>query len=41
MLELALERPVSGVEGPNIPYFVGDEGFALNRNILRPLVDLS
>jgi len=35
MLELPTERPLSGTEGPNIPYvFVGDEGFALNRNIL-------
>ena len=37
MLELPSERPLSGTEGPNVPYFfVGDEGFALNRNILRP-----
>jgi hypothetical protein len=36
MLELASERPLSGAEGPNIPYlFVGDEGFALNRNMFR------
>ena len=28
------ERPLSGTEGPNVPYlFVGDEGFALNKNI--------
>ena len=37
MLELPSERPLAGTEGPNVPYcFVGDEGFALNRNILRP-----
>jgi len=37
MLELPIERPLSGTEGPNVPYFfVGDEGFVLNRNILRP-----
>ena len=31
------DRPLSGTEGPNVPYFfAGDEGFALNRNILRP-----
>jgi len=37
MLELPIERPLSGTEGPNVPhFFVGDEGFALNRNILRP-----
>jgi len=37
MLELPSERPLSGTEGPNVPHFyVGDEGFALNRNILRP-----
>jgi len=37
MLELSSERPLSGKEGPNVPHFcVGDEGFALNRNILRP-----
>jgi len=37
MLELPIERPLSGTEGPNVPHFVvGDEGFALNRNILRP-----
>jgi len=36
-LELPIERPLSGTEGPNVAYFfVGDEGFALNRNILRP-----
>ena len=37
MLELPIERPLSGTEGPNVPhFFVGDEGFALNRNIRRP-----
>jgi len=37
MLELPSERPLSGTEGPNVPhFFVGDEEFALNRNILRP-----
>jgi hypothetical protein len=37
MLELPIERPLSGTEGPNVPhFFLGDEGFALNRNILRP-----
>ena len=37
MLELPSERPLLGTEGPNVPYsFVGDEGFALHRNILRP-----
>ena len=37
MLELPSERPLSGTEGPNVPhFFVGDVGFALNRNILRP-----
>ena len=36
MLELPSER-LSVTEGPNVPhFFVGDEGFALNRNILRP-----
>jgi hypothetical protein len=37
MLELFSDRRLSGTEGPNVPYFfVGDEGFALNRNILLP-----
>jgi hypothetical protein len=37
MLELARVRPLSGTEGPNVPcFFVGDEGLALNSNILRP-----
>jgi hypothetical protein len=37
MLELSSERPLSGTEGPAVSYyFVGDEGFALNRVILRP-----
>jgi hypothetical protein len=31
------DRPLAGTEGPNVPYlFVGDEGFALNKNIPRP-----
>jgi hypothetical protein len=31
------QRPLAGTDGPNVPYFfVGDEGFALNKNILRP-----
>jgi len=35
-LELPSERPLSVTKGPNIKYFfVEDEGFALNRNILR------
>ena len=38
MLELPSERPLSGTEDPNVPqFFVGDKGFALNRNILRPV----
>jgi len=37
MQELTSDRPLSGTEGPNVPYFfVGDEGFGLNRNILQP-----
>jgi hypothetical protein len=37
ILQLPSERPLSGTEGPNVPYFlVRDEGFALHRNILRP-----
>jgi len=37
MLELPSERPRTGTEGPYVPrFFVGDEGFALNRNVLRP-----
>jgi hypothetical protein len=37
MQELPSERPLSGTEAPNVPYFfVGGEGFALNRNVLRP-----
>jgi hypothetical protein len=36
MLELPSGRPLSGKEGPNVPqFYLGDEGFALNRNILR------
>jgi len=42
MLELPSERPLSGIEGPHVPhFFVEDEGFALNTNILRPFVDLT
>jgi len=38
ILQLPSER-LSGTEGPHIPhFFVGDEGFALNRNILWPFV---
>ena len=37
MLELSSERTLSGTEVSDLPYFfVRDEGFALNRNILRP-----
>jgi len=37
MLKLPSERHLSGTEGPNVPhFFLGDEGLALNRNILRP-----
>jgi hypothetical protein len=37
MLELPSERPLSGTERTNVLYFfVGDAGFAKNRNILRP-----
>jgi hypothetical protein len=37
VLELPSERPLAGTERPDVPYFlVGDEGFALNRNTLRP-----
>ena len=32
MLILPSDRPLAGTEGPN--FFVGDEGFALNRNVL-------
>jgi hypothetical protein len=36
MLELHSERPLAGTEGPHVPhFFVGDEGFALNGNMLR------
>jgi hypothetical protein len=38
VLELPSERPLSGTEDPNVPYFfVGDDGFELNRNILQPV----
>ena len=37
VLELSSETHLSETEGPNVPYFfVGDEGFELNRIILRP-----
>ena len=37
VLELPSERTLSGTKGPNVPhFFVGDEGFALNRNTLLP-----
>ena len=37
MLELPSERTLSVTEGPNVPhFFLGDGGFALNRNIPRP-----
>jgi hypothetical protein len=36
MLELPSYRSLSGTEGPNVPYFFVDDGFALNRNILQP-----
>jgi len=37
MLELPKLRPLSGTDGPSVPCcFVGYEGLALNRNILRP-----
>jgi hypothetical protein len=37
MLSLPSDRPLAGTEGSLVPhFFVGDEVFALNRNILRP-----
>jgi len=37
MLVLPSEISLAGTEGPNVPYFfVGEEGLALNTNILRP-----
>jgi hypothetical protein len=31
------ERPLAGTEGTTLPrFFVRDEGFALNKNILQP-----
>jgi len=37
MLEVPSEIALAGTEGPHVPFFfVGDEGFALNRNIRRP-----
>jgi hypothetical protein len=36
MLELPTKISLSETESPNVPYlFVGDEGCALNRNLLR------
>jgi len=36
IMELASKILLSGTDGPNVlQFFVGDEGFALNRNILR------
>ena len=36
MLELNGKIPLSGTDGQNVlQFFVGDEGFALNRNMLR------
>ena len=37
MLVLPSETSLSGTEDSDVPhFFVGDEAFALNRNILRP-----
>jgi len=36
LLLLPSERPLAGIEGPNVPYFVGEEGLAVNTNIYRP-----
>jgi hypothetical protein len=37
MLEVLSELPLAGTEGPRVPHsFLGDEGFAPNRNIRRP-----
>ena len=37
MLELPSDRPLSGTDGPHLPYlFVWDEVIALNSNVLRP-----
>jgi len=37
LLVLPSERPRAGTEGQYVPnFFVGDEGLALNRYILRP-----
>ena len=38
LLVLPSERPLAGIEGLNVPYFVGEEGLTLNTNILRPFV---
>jgi hypothetical protein len=38
MLELLSVGPLAGAVGPCVPcFFVGNEGLALNRDILRPL----
>jgi len=40
MLKLSSERTLYGTEGPNVPHFFeGDEGIALNTNLLRPFVE--
>jgi hypothetical protein len=37
VLELTSKIPLSGTDGPNVlQFFVGDKGFALNRNIIGP-----
>jgi len=42
MLGLSSEIPLLGTAGANVPYlFVGENGFALNTNILTLLVDLT
>jgi hypothetical protein len=42
MLELPSDGPLSGTEGPNVPYFfVGDEGLALTEIYFHLLVDLT
>jgi hypothetical protein len=42
MLELPSDRPLSGREGPNVPYFfVEDEGLAVTEIYFDLLVDLT
>jgi len=42
MLELPSDGPLSGTEGPSVPYFfVGDEGLALTEIYFDLLVDLT